>query len=110
MLPPILADARLLENSDFLISVALLLVALLGGGIVLLWLDRWRKKQAARQTRSVDALSAYRDLYDRGELSRAEYEVIRGQLAHQMREEIDATLEARKKAKAKGNAKRPLED
>jgi hypothetical protein len=110
MLPPIFADARLLENSDFLLSIAFLFVALLGGGVILLWLDRWRKKQAAGEMRSTDALSAYRALYERGELSKGEYELIRGQLAHQMREEIDATLEARKKAKMKGDRPLPPED
>ena len=97
------AQAPLLENSDFLLTLGLLLAVILGGGFALLWLDRWRKKQATRdQTRSVDALSAYRDLYDRGEISRAEYETIRGQLAYQMREEIDAALEARKKKAKEG--------
>jgi hypothetical protein len=100
------AQAPLLENADFLLTLGLLLAVILGGGFALLWLDRWRKKQAARdQTRSVDALSAYRTLYDRGEISRAEYETIRGQLAYQMREEIDAALEA-KKIKAKGQRKK----
>jgi len=100
------AQAPLLENADFLLTLGLLLAVILGGGFALLWLDRWRKKQAARdQIRSVDALSAYRNLYDRGEISRAEYETIRGQLAHQMREEIDAAMEARK-IKAKGQRKK----
>ena len=97
------AQAPLLEDADFLLTLGLLLVVILVGGFVLLGLDRWRKKRgAADQTRSVDALSSYRTLYECGEISRAEYEVIRGQLAHQMRDEIDAALEAKKnKAKRK---------
>jgi hypothetical protein len=101
-----IAQAPLLENADFLLALGLLLAVILGGGFILLWLDRWRKRQAARdRTRSVDALSAYRNLYDRGEISRAEYETIRGQLAYQMREEIDAAMEARK-TKAKEGGRR----
>jgi len=109
-MPHLLADARLLENVDFLLSIGLLVVVILGGGIVLLWLDRWRKKQAAGKTKSVDALSAYRELYDRGELTRSEYETIRAQLAHQMREELDLALAARKKTKTKADGRRPSED
>jgi hypothetical protein len=92
----------LLENADFLTAMGLLLAVILLGGGTLIWLDRWRKKQAARDaTRSVDALSSYRALYDRGEISREEYQTIRGQLAHQMREELDAVAESRKR-KAQG--------
>jgi len=91
------AQAPLLEDADFLLTLGLLLAVILLGGFALLGLDRLRKKRAAAdQTRSVDALSSYRTLYDRGEISRTEYETIRGQLAHQMREEIDAVLEAKK--------------
>ena len=54
--------------------------SLLVGAIILALVDRWRKKQMNDTLSVQDELAAYRELYQRGELSAAEYEQVRARL------------------------------
>jgi hypothetical protein len=59
--------------------------ALLLGAIILALVDRWRKKQM-NDTRNVqEELATYRALYQRGELSAAEYERVRTRLVDRLK-------------------------
>ena len=77
-----------LENSEFLVTAGLLILALGGGSLVIFFINRWKKQTTRDKHRSIDALNTYRTMYERGELSKAEYEAIRGHVSSQARNEI----------------------
>lgn len=62
--------------------------ALLFGAAFLYLLDRWRKRPGSEGLTAGDQLTHFRDLFDRGLISRTEYERIRGQLASDLRREL----------------------
>ena len=66
-----------------------LVAALLIGALVLALVDRWRKR-AARSERMTpgEQLTHFRQLYDRGELSREEFERIRALLGERLRQDL----------------------
>ncbi len=63
--------------------------ALLLGALIIWWVDRWRKRTAEDPETANDQLAHFRELYDRGELSAAEFEQIRGLLGQRLRRELD---------------------
>lgn len=66
------------------LTVTLMLTgALLLGAIVIAAVDRWRKRQANRFLATHDHLASFRILYEQGELSREEYDRIRGKLSRE---------------------------
>jgi len=71
-------------------SLALIGVLLLGA-LIIAMVDRWRKRSRPVGTTAGDQLSHFRALFDRGELSREEFERIRSQLAPKMKEELKLT-------------------
>ena len=73
------------QSVEFLVTVGLLIAALLGGAVVIYVTDLWRKNQVAPPREGVESLSMYRSLYERGELSKPEYRVIRDRLAQQLK-------------------------
>jgi len=92
MLMLVLADARpRMPPPGELLGVALPLIgALLAGALVIYLFDRWRKRRAARANLCDpnDQLSHFRSLYEKGEMSREEYEQVRSLLAAQLRQEV----------------------
>jgi hypothetical protein len=88
----VLADARpRMPPPGELLGVALPLIgALLAGALVIYLFDRWRKRRAARADLCDpnDQLSHFRSLYEKGEMSREEYEQVRTLLAAQLRQEV----------------------
>ena len=81
--PPSLLDPQLLWATAALIATLLL------GAVIFAWLDRWRKR-ADRDTYSpADELTAFRQSYERGELSQQEYERIRARLAPKVRQQVN---------------------
>src|SRR5438105_2740950 len=80
-------DERTLWLTAALVGVLLL------GALILSWLQRWRKRQFAADPGPVGQLTTFRALYERGELSKEEYERIRSRVAE--------------RAKASPAAKRP---
>src|SRR5947209_10543094 len=66
------------------IAVALLLLALL-----IAWLQRWRKQVDAVQPTPEDELTHFRVLYERGELSREEFDQIKARLQQRLRQVLD---------------------
>ncbi len=94
---PTVADSRFalwaanpFESIEFIVAVACLVGILFGGAIVLYVVDNWRKRQDARAVESSETLNNYRMLYDRGELTDAEYRKIRDRMAAQIKREVAA--------------------
>ncbi|OWK43468.1 hypothetical protein [Fimbriiglobus ruber] len=87
----VLGAANPFLSIEFLVTVGLLVLALLGGAVVLYITDNWRKRQLAGDNESVESLSSFRTMYDRGELSESEYQVIRDRLAARMKQQDRGT-------------------
>ncbi len=56
--------------------------------LVIVWVDRWRKRPVTPGTSAGDQLSHFRELYERGELSAEEYARVRGLLSERLRHEL----------------------
>jgi hypothetical protein len=84
------ANPNLFQSVEFLVTVGLLVLILLGGAVVLYVTDVWRKKQLAPDRESAEALTSYRAMYERGEITEAEYLAVRNRIAAQMRPETAA--------------------
>jgi hypothetical protein len=81
--PPSLTDPQLLWATFALIATLLL------GALIFAWLDRWRKRADRDTLTPVDQLTAFRQSYDRGEMSQEEYERIRANLAPKVRQQVN---------------------
>jgi Short C-terminal domain len=67
-----------------------LVVALMLGAIVIALVDRWRKRAAMKDKGGAgEQLSHFRALYDRGELTREEFDRIRTRLGQRLKQELD---------------------
>ena len=58
----------------FLFWVGILLAVLVVGGMLMARLDRWRKRQMEVLDETSDHIGSFRALYERGEISKAEYD------------------------------------
>ncbi len=81
--PPPGWDPRLLW-----LTLALVLI-ILCGAVLLVWLDRWRKRSEARPLDASEQLAQFRELYEDGELSQREYDRIRSRLTGELRKELN---------------------
>jgi hypothetical protein len=63
--------------------------ALLAGAVIISLLDRWRKRSGVEGLSAGDQLSHFRELHERGAISREEFEQIRNRLAGELRKEMD---------------------
>src|SRR5438105_3052350 len=87
--------ARLPEWATPIFWVTLSLVgALLLGALVLAGLDRWRRRAGPAPPTASDQLAHFRELYEQGEISQAEFERIRATLSRQLRAELEARGQA----------------
>jgi hypothetical protein len=62
--------------------------AILVLALVIVWVDRWRKRPKEAGTSAGDQLTHFRELYERGELSAEEFARVRGLLSERLREEF----------------------
>ena len=85
---PAIATTNLLDSTEFIVGTISLVAVLLGGALVLWTLDRWRKKQERIAVESTEALSNFRSLFERGEISEGEYKRIRDRVSNRMRREV----------------------
>ena len=76
-------DPRLLWGT------VVLCFALLLAAVCIALFSRWRKRAARSRPASGDQLAEFRVLYEKGGLSRAEFESIRTVLGHRIRKELD---------------------
>ena len=77
-------------SAEFVLTVGLLVAVLLGGAVALFILDRWRKRQLADNQESVESLTSFRTLYERGELTEAEYLAVRDKMTRKVKREVAA--------------------
>jgi hypothetical protein len=71
-----------------------LIGVLLLGALVLYFIDRWRKRAALPGTPAGDELTQYRLLYERGQMSREEFERVKALLSGRMRKELNVPAPA----------------
>jgi hypothetical protein len=77
------------RSVEFLVTVGVLSAILLGGAVVLYFTDIWRKRQLGDDApSSAESMTSFRALYERGEITEAEYRHIRDKLAAKMKQEI----------------------
>lgn len=65
------------------------IAGIIGAGVLLLLMARWLRRKARDQTPAAgDVLTHFRELHQRGELSREEFQRIRSTLAQQIRRDL----------------------
>src|SRR5262249_24427158 len=82
------ADPRVLWTTLILVDVLLL------GALVFAVLGRWRKRSRQDRPDTGDQLTHFRSLYERGQLSREEFEQIRAKLGAKLRKEMKVPVKA----------------
>ena len=75
-------------STEFLVTIGLLIATLLGGAVVLYFTDIWRKKQFSAGHESLESLTHYRALFDRGEITETEYQAIRARVATRVKQDV----------------------
>ncbi len=82
------AAPRRLTPGELLWAALPLIGILLLGALIIYLFDRWRKRAAAANEvcDPNDQLSHFRSLYERGEMSREEFESVKALLAGQLRQ------------------------
>jgi hypothetical protein len=79
----------LLQDPEFLWWVGALMATLLVGAFILSRVERWRKRQMSNSPEAdIQQLSSYRAMYERGELTKEEYDRIRRKEAHRLRDKV----------------------
>jgi hypothetical protein len=76
-------DTRLLAVTLVLVGVILV------GALTIYLLDRWRKRTPPPSVTASEQLAAFRELYERGEISQREFERIKTRLAPLVRQELN---------------------
>jgi hypothetical protein len=64
--------------------------ALLLAAVIISWAKQWRKRSTPEPGTANDQLAHFRTLYERGQLSPAEFERVRALLAERLRQEMEA--------------------
>ena len=94
MIAPVLAArdvTDLVKDAEFLWLVGALVATLLVAAVLIAWVDRWRKRQLADSPRSeMEQINTYRAMFERGELSKEEYDRIRLREAQRVRDRLAA--------------------
>lgn len=62
-----------------------LAIALFAGAFLVWMVDRWRKRAVARTTDSTSELTRYREMYEQGEITEAEYVKLRNKVADRVK-------------------------
>lgn len=74
-----------LDRPEILYGTAGLVGALLAGAVVLWLIDRWRKRAAMEDRESGTELTDFRAMYERGEITEAEYNRLRLKVADRVK-------------------------
>jgi hypothetical protein len=76
-----------LRRPEMIIAIFALAAALLLGAGVIYWVDKWRKRSGAATTEGggVNVLTDYRDMYEHGEITEAEYAELRRRVAEKVK-------------------------
>lgn len=80
----------MVKNQDFIIYSLVLAGLLLLAAVIFFLFDRWRKKPAVEDSaRDVSlSLSSFKEMYENGELTEAEYERIKAKWAAKLKEKV----------------------
>lgn len=70
-----------LRKSEDWVVVGLLAGALLAGAVILHYFERWRKSGLTSTRDAASDLTDYRAMFERGEITRPEYEALRAKVA-----------------------------
>jgi hypothetical protein len=84
--PPLWAATLL--TVEFFVTVGLLILVLLGGAVVLHYTDLWRKRQLVPPHESAESLTSFRAMFERGEITEAEYLAVRDRVAARVKQEV----------------------
>jgi hypothetical protein len=80
------AASDLLDRAEFWWGTGGLVAALVAGAVVVGYVDRWRKRQAlAAQAESGEELTSFRAMFERGEITEAEYARLRQKVAERVK-------------------------
>jgi hypothetical protein len=92
LLVPLFAADRVdpLMRPELVWGVLGLTSSLLAGAAVIYAVDRWRKRAAAGVTEAdlADELTSFRDMYENGEITEAEYADLRRRIADKMKKAV----------------------
>lgn len=89
--PPPGRKQSLWDRQDFWITVGVLAVTLLLGGVVVFLVDRWRRRDTTADARaSGEELTGFRGMYERGELTEEEYAKVRAKVANRVKAKVAA--------------------
>ena len=78
-------------STEFLLTLGLLVVVLMTGAVVFFFLGRWRQHQFAdHEGETVESLTSFRTMYERGELTESEYQAVRDKMARKVKQEVAA--------------------
>jgi hypothetical protein len=75
---PLLAMTK---EERLILWVSVLLGVLVLGGMFIARLDRWRKRQMEGQDDTSEHISSFREMYERGELTREQYDQVLRRMA-----------------------------
>ncbi len=74
------------KRPEIIYGLAGLVAALIAGAVVISVADKWRKRVAAPvQHNETDMLTTYRDMYEHGEITEAEYTELRRKIADKVK-------------------------
>ncbi len=87
---PVRGSPRSGFDGSILLPGLYLVLAMLIGAVIIAWVGRWRRSPRSGETASPsDQLARFRSLYDKGQMTREEFERIKARLAAQIRSEAD---------------------
>src|SRR4051812_24684069 len=81
---PTRSEPFLQKPEDWVVVLSLAGV-LLAGAVVVWVVDRWRKRAVLNEKRSGEELTSFRAMYERGEITEAEYAKLRAKVAERVK-------------------------
>jgi uncharacterized membrane protein len=81
-------EGKAVAGSRGVIWPLIILTAVVGIGIVVIvWMDRWRRRPVEISLTPAEQMARFQELYDRGELSQQEFDRIKARLDKSLRTE-----------------------
>ena len=81
-------EARAVAGSRGFVWPLIILTTIIVVGIVLIvWMDRWRRRPVQMSLTPAEQMARFQELYDRGEVSQQEFDRIKARLEKKLRTE-----------------------
>jgi len=74
----------LTKEQNLILATGALVGVLLVGGVIMARIDRWRKRQMEDADDSTGHVGSFREMYERGELSKEEYDRVLRRMAERI--------------------------